>query len=299
MSDTDQWKKDTARFNRMFFRAIIFSLIIGLAIGLGFNLAKAEAAPQPLSQKLSTEYPDPFKLMRRAQSCYAIDPDADYWGDNDNLTSYQQDWRRVFLASQFMSVLQGYDLFGAGYQGKTGLKLDPTAMELILLLGADDYDECAAEVKTILPELGGLITSVYSPQIKATRTRHMEAIVNEKVYFGPLRRDEKYWCRAVMTKAVDVLKETPEIFTTHEPYPADALNSHYTEQVSFWETQITKRQYAANSRLDVIDILKDLQNSGLTVGAPQIRDTTYAFFLASARRCESRRAYILQTTDAK
>ena len=299
MSDTDQWKKDTARFNRMFFRAIIFSLIIGLAIGLGFNLAKAEASPQRLSQKLSTEYPNPFKLMRRAQSCYAIDPDADYWGDNDNLTSYQQDWRRVFLAAQFMSVLQGYDLFGAGYHGKTGLKLDPTAMELILLLGADDYDECAAEVKTILSELPGLITSVYAPQIKVTRTRHMEAIVNDKVYFGPLRHDEQYWCRAVMTKAIDVLKETPEIFTTHEPYPADVLNSHYTEQVSFWETQITTRQYAANSGLDVIDILKDLQNSGLTVGAPQIRDTTYAFFLASARRCESRRAYILQTTDAK
>ncbi|MCA8889308.1 MAG: hypothetical protein KDA46_10790 [Parvularculaceae bacterium] len=295
MSDQNGFWERAARFNRIFFRAITISLIIGV----GFNIAKAEATPQPLSQKLATEYPDPFKLMRRAQSCYAIDPDADYWGGNDNLTSYQQDWRRVFLAAQFLSVLQGYDLFGAGYQGKTGLVLDYTAMELILLLGADDYDACAAEVKTILPELRDLITSVYAPQIKSTRTRHMEAIINDKAYFGPLRRDEKYWCRAVMTKAVDVLKETPEIFTTHEPYPADALNFHYTEQVSFWETQITKRQYAANSRLDVIAILKDLQNSGLTVGALQIRDATYAFFLASARRCASRRAYIDEKMDAK
>ena len=191
MSDTDQWKKDTARFNRLFFRAIVFSLIIGLAIGLGFNLAKAEATPQPLSQKLSTEYPDPFKLMRRAQSCYAIDPDADYWGSNDNLTSYQQDWRRVFLAAQFMSVLHGYDLFGAGYQGQTGLKLDPTAMELVLEFGEDDYDACAAEVQTVLPGMNGLLMSVYVPQWDAVLTRHMEAIIDDKAYFGVPRRDDQ------------------------------------------------------------------------------------------------------------
>ena len=299
MSDQIGFREHAARFNRIFSRAITISLIIGVVIGVGFNSAKAEATPQPLSQKISTEYPDPFKLMRRAQFCYAIDPDADYWGDDDKLTSYQQDWRRVFLAAQFMSVLHGYDLFGAGYQGKTGLKLDPTAMELVLLFGGDDYDDCAAEVQTILPGMGGLLMSVYAPQWDAALTRHMEAVIDDKAYFGMLRRDEQYWCRAVMTKAVDVLKATPDIFTAHEKDTAGVLITKHTAHASFWDSQITGEQYAANSRLDVIAILKDLQNSGLNIVDSNIRDATYAFFLTSARRCESRRAYIDETMDAK
>ena len=67
MSDTDQWKKDTARFNRMFFRAIIFFLIIGLAIGLGFNLAKAQETTKATKPAVDTS--DPFALAQYARAC--------------------------------------------------------------------------------------------------------------------------------------------------------------------------------------------------------------------------------------
>ena len=213
MSDTDQWKKDTARFNRMFFRAIIISLIIGLAIGLGFNLAKAEETP---TKTLATKYPDPFVLMQRAQYCYAIDWDGQPLPD-EVVSPHQQKWRKVFLATQWVSVKQGRDLFGAGYLGETGLIFSETAADL------EGYDSCVQEVDHVLSVLGSLLRDVYLPpsnELLRKTLQSLDTVSQSGVYLDALRQDEEYWCYAQMDTMLETLVSDPSVFQAHVNTPS-------------------------------------------------------------------------------
>lgn len=292
MSDKDQWKKDTARFNRIFFRAIVFSLIIGLAIGLGFNLAKAEDTP---TKTLAAKYPDPFVLMQRAQYCYAIDWDGQPLPD-EVVTPHQQKWRRVFLATQWVSVKQGHDLFSAGYLGETGLVFSETSADFI------GYDSCVEEVDQVLSVLGSLLRDVYLPpsnEVLRKTLQNLDTVLQSGTYPDALRQDEEYWCYAQMDTILETLDSDPSVFQAHVNTPVYTLKASFAEQKTFWGEHAKTGYKKRNMSRTLKNIIDGLYNPGLGTDEATNKTAVFAFFLAAHKRCAYKAGSLRRESDGE
>ncbi|WP_375205347.1 hypothetical protein [Hyphococcus sp.] len=210
MSDTDQWKKDTNRFNRIFVRAIIISLIIGLAIGLGFKLAKAE---EPESQQYTPtlDFNDPYKIAQRAWMCRTLSdgaasmtvprnpwkptqwdarPSAEYLG-----------WSNLLASASAWSVIHGHSLWTLDRAHRNAVMSPVFEPELAAA--------CQEDYKTFPEKLRTAIGQTYSKNIQDTRARILPT-QDDPTTDPELHLKEAAWCVAAFKHALSALDVDPK-----------------------------------------------------------------------------------------
>ena len=244
----------------------------------------------------ATQYGDPFSLLKRAQYCYSIDVNSEPF-PNQYITPEQKKWQVVFLATQWWSALQGYDLFATGH---IGLELSPFARDDYIDYGPEEHNGCVAEINEVVSALPALMETVYAPNTRSTFDKNIVGIAGDNSYFSKPRTNEDLWCYALMDQVLQTSDANPKMFEAMKIETGEKdLRAFFESRKSFWGNATETQTYNYKRFIgDVKKVLDDLKNPGIGTSDELNSEAMRAFFVGGVQRCAMRERF-LRSADNK